>query len=72
MNFTIEEDGELLAVCEDESESVARWRENELVLAGWRSGMARVISEQTDIDLHVACRLLALGCDQHTAWRILR
>jgi hypothetical protein len=56
MNFTIEGNGELLAVCENEIESVVRWREEELVLAGWRSGIARLIGERTDIDLHLACR----------------
>jgi hypothetical protein len=38
MNFTIEGNGEPFAVCENEIESVVRWREEELVLAGWRSG----------------------------------
>jgi hypothetical protein len=47
------------------------WRFEQLVAAGWREQQALVLAARHHIDLHLACDLLAKGCDQALAWEIL-
>ena len=47
------------------------WRFDQLVGAGWPEQLALVLAANHDIDLHVACDLLAKGCDVALAWEIL-
>ena len=47
------------------------WRFSELVAAGYDEDAARRIGCRLDVDLHEACGLLASGCPQETALRIL-
>jgi hypothetical protein len=72
MNYVLADNNELAAACENECERVNRWREETLALAGWTPGRAPTIAERADIDLRRACDLLDNGCDQYTAWRIVR
>lgn len=47
------------------------WRFNQLLTAGWPEQQALVLAANRDIDLHLACDLLAQGCDLALAWEIL-
>jgi hypothetical protein len=47
------------------------WRFEQLVGVGWPEQQALVLAASHDIDLHVACDLLAKGCDVALAWEIL-
>lgn len=47
------------------------WRLEQLQAAGYPSVHAVVLSERTDVDLHLAIRLLEQGCPVETALRIL-
>jgi len=47
------------------------WRFQQLLAAGWPERQALVLAAQHDIDLHLACDLLAHGCDLALAWDIL-
>ena len=47
------------------------WRFQQLLAAGWPERQALVLAAQHDIDLHLACNLLAHGCDLVLAWEIL-
>jgi alkylhydroperoxidase family enzyme len=51
---------------------VVQWRFDSLRKAGYDEREALEIAMRADIDLHLAVRLLRLGCDQGTALRILR
>jgi hypothetical protein len=55
---------------DDETTNVERWRLEELERAGYSVAAAVLIASQ-DVDLHTAARLLARGCDEDTALRIL-
>ena len=50
---------------------VEDWRFNQLVAAGWPEQQALVLAANHEIDLHIACDLLAQGCDLALAWQIL-
>jgi hypothetical protein len=50
---------------------VEDWRFQQLLAAGWPERQALVLATQHDIDLHLACDLLAHGCDLALAWEIL-
>lgn len=52
--------------------SVADWRFQQLLQAGWPEPDALLLAGQPEVDLHVACELLEHGCDLPTAWQILR
>jgi hypothetical protein len=54
-----------------ESDSVRRWRLQELRRAGYPLVDALVLSRRAEVDLHVAVRLLEAGCPPETAIRIL-
>ena len=47
------------------------WRFHQLVRAGWPEQHALLLAADHDIDLHVACDLLADGCDPALAYAIL-
>jgi hypothetical protein len=47
------------------------WRLEQLERAGYAGVRARELAARTDIDLHVACDLLAQGCPEETAFAIL-
>ena len=51
---------------------VVQWRFDSLREAGYGEREALEIAMRPDIDLHLAVRLMELGCDQETALRILR
>ena len=54
-----------------ERDPVRRWRLEELRRAGYLSGQAVVLSGRSDVDLHLATKLLRDGCPVETAMRIL-
>lgn len=53
------------------SDSVRRWRFEQLQQAGYPDGDALVLSGRSDVDLHQAIRLLRDRCKATTAVRIL-
>lgn len=53
------------------SNKVIDWRYEVLAKAGYSSAKAMVMSFRSDIDLHLACELLANGCDPEMACEIL-
>ena len=50
---------------------VEDWRFKQLVCAGWPEQQALVLAADHDVDLHLACDLLAKGCDLALASAIL-
>jgi hypothetical protein len=54
-----------------EHERVIRWRVAELTKAGYDWPASMLIAARSDIDLHLAGRLLDGGCPVDTALRIL-
>jgi len=54
-----------------QADAVRRWRLEQLEAAGYPPRDAHVLSERTDVDLHVAAGLLRQGCRVDTALRIL-
>lgn len=55
-----------------EPEEVDRWREEQLLKAGYPPPLALELSLIHSVDLHAACALLAQGCAVDVAARILR
>jgi hypothetical protein len=55
----------------DELERVLDWRFDALEAGGYNPVAALALANSPDIDLHVAVGLLANGCSQETALRIL-
>ena len=51
--------------------TVEDWRFQQLVVAGWSEKQALVLAASRDVDLHLACDLLAEGCDPDIALQIL-
>jgi hypothetical protein len=47
------------------------WRFHQLLAAGWPEQQALVLAADHDVDLHLACDLLARGCDLALACEIL-
>ena len=56
---------------ETESDRIQRWRAEELERAGYAESDASTLAGRTDIDLHLAVKLLERGCPPETALRIL-
>ena len=56
---------------ETELERVARWRSEELERAGYTAAAATEIAFRTDIDLHTAVEIVAHGCSEELALKIL-
>ena len=54
-----------------EIERIERWRAEALERAGYEPGIAAEIAARLDVDLHLATDLLAQGCSQDLALRIL-
>jgi hypothetical protein len=53
------------------ADDVIRWRAEQLLRAGYSRDDASMLAGRRDVDLHLATRLLASGCPQETALRIL-
>jgi hypothetical protein len=54
-----------------EIERIERWRAEALERAGYSREAAAEIAARLDVDLHMASDLLAQGCSQDLALRIL-
>jgi hypothetical protein len=54
-----------------ELEQVERWREQELLRAGYPAEAASKLSVRHDVDLHYAVDLLQRGCSAELALQIL-
>jgi hypothetical protein len=50
---------------------VDEWRHAQLLLAGYTDPIAAALAELHEVDLHVACDLIARGCPEATAYLIL-
>ena len=50
---------------------IVSWRFDQLEGAGYPVDIAVMLAERADVDLHLACELLAAGSPIHTALRIL-
>ena len=50
---------------------VDEWRFRQLLRAGWPEQQALLLAADHDVDLHLACDLLANGCDPALACDIL-
>jgi hypothetical protein len=47
------------------------WRLEQLLAAGYSQVVADQLADDAVVDLHRACDLLARGCDEATAYRIV-
>ncbi|MBD0291527.1 MAG: hypothetical protein ICV74_09740 [Thermoleophilia bacterium] len=54
-----------------EAERVFNWRREELERAGYGRDAAEELADRSDVDLHLAVRLLRDGCPPPMAVRIL-
>ena len=54
-----------------EPQEIVAWRFEELLRAGYSWDCAARLAARTEVDLHVALQLLARGCPEPTALRIL-
>jgi hypothetical protein len=52
-------------------ESLAQWRENQLVAAGFDEELARSVARQKGVDFHRLLALIDAGCPPDLAARIL-
>ncbi len=55
----------------DETAEILGWRYETLVEAGYSEREALLLATRDEVDLHLACDLLARGCPTRTAVRIL-
>lgn len=55
-----------------ELDHVERWRETELLRAGYKRRRALILALDHKVDLHRACDLLRAGCPERLAFRIMR
>jgi hypothetical protein len=62
---------ELLTLLDVRDVDVYCWRVEQLERAGYSDAVAHLIADSTEIDLHLACSLLARGCSEQTAYAIL-
>jgi hypothetical protein len=53
-------------------EEIFSWRLEQLMLAGYGAGQAKLLAGRTDVDLHSATDLLRKGCPPKLAVAILR
>ena len=56
---------------EVEADEVLRWRKEELRRAGYGERAVRTLARETEVDLHLAIKLLARGCPERVSLRIL-
>lgn len=57
---------------EDQLDDLLSWRLTMLVLAGYSERSAKKLAKRhSEVDLHLACDLLAKGCPEATALKIL-
>jgi hypothetical protein len=56
---------------EVEADEIIRWRTDELRRAGYNDRAALLLALHTEVDLHLAARLLTQGCPPKVALRIL-
>ena len=54
-----------------EFDQISRWREEQLLAAGYEGYHAFVLSRMHDVDLHQACELLKKGASEDVAMSIL-
>ena len=47
------------------------WRVEQLERAGYSGAFAHMLAEDNEVDLHLACDLMAHGCTEQTAYSIL-
>jgi hypothetical protein len=59
------------AVTDDRAAEIYTWRVEQLERAGYTRVHALSLAEDERIDLHEACKLLARGCPERTAYLIL-
>jgi hypothetical protein len=57
---------------EEAQEEIVSWRLEQLRLAGYGPGDAKLLARRTDIDLHGATDLVRNGCPPELAVAILR
>ena len=55
----------------DEQARVDAWRLQQFLEVGYKQHRAEQLAARPDVDVHLACWLVANGCDQKTALRIL-
>ena len=58
-------------ILETELERVERWRADELIRAGYDPDAAAQLAARHDVDIHRAATMLAQGCPQDLALKIL-
>jgi hypothetical protein len=66
----VQEEAELLRP-DAQAVAVYCWRVEQLERAGYTGAFAHMLAEDTDVDLHLACDLIARGCSESTAYAIL-
>jgi hypothetical protein len=55
----------------DETAEILEWRYETLLAAGYSEQEALLLATGDDVDLHLACDLVARGCPPRTAVQIL-
>jgi hypothetical protein len=55
----------------DEELDTYCWRMEQLLQAGYSHLLADALAPDREVDLHIACDLLARGCSQQTAYLIM-
>jgi hypothetical protein len=56
---------------ETEEQRIERWRCDELERAGYDRGSAAQLARRSDVDLHMAVKLIQRGCSPELALKIL-
>jgi hypothetical protein len=64
-------EGERLAIRGGDPTDIYCWRMEELERAGYSAVVADVLATHPEVDLHLACDLLARGCSERLAYSIL-
>ena len=64
-------EGERLATRGEDPTDIYCWRMEELGRAGYSAVVADMLATHSEVDLHLACDLLARGCSERLAYSIL-
>jgi len=64
-------ESEWLAIRGEDPADIYCWRMEELERAGYSAVVADVLATHPEVDLHLACDLLARGCSERLAHSIL-